>query len=73
MARHCSPRSRTRPEVFARSAPLVAPLLRRYGYGIAEETTGVLTLEGAALHQGPHRMESKGWIEAEWGTTVPEA
>lgn len=47
-----------------------APL---HGYGIAkwiaEETGGVLALEDAALYQGLHRMESKGWIEAEWGRT----
>jgi DNA-binding PadR family transcriptional regulator len=29
----------------------------------------VLELEDAALYQGLHRMESKGWIEAEWGRT----
>ena len=47
-----------------------APL---HGYGIAkwigEETGGVLELEDAALYQGLHRMEDKGWIEAEWGRT----
>ena len=44
-----------------------------HGYGIAkwiaEETDGVLELEDAALYQGLHRMESRGWIEAEWGRT----
>ena len=55
---------------------LVLKVLSRepmHGYGIAkwigEETGGVLALEDAALYQGLHRMESKGWIEAEWGTT----
>lgn len=47
-----------------------APL---HGYGIAkqiaEDTGGVLELEDAALYQGLHRMEAKGWIEAEWGRT----
>lgn len=47
-----------------------APL---HGYGIAKwigaETGGVLALEDAALYQALHRMESKGWIEAEWGRT----
>ena len=47
-----------------------APL---HGYGIAKwiaaETGGVLELEDAALYQGLHRMEDKGWIESEWGTT----
>ena len=53
---------------------LVLKLLTRgplHGYGIAkqlaEETDGVVELEDAALYQGLHRMESKGWIEAEWG------
>jgi transcriptional regulator len=53
---------------------LVLKLLTRgplHGYGIAkrlgEESGGVLELEDAALYQGLHRMESKGWIEAEWG------
>lgn len=44
-----------------------------HGYGIAKwiaaETNGVLDLEDAALYQGLHRMESRGWIEAEWGRT----
>lgn len=47
-----------------------APL---HGYGIAKwvgaQTEGVLELEDAALYQALHRMESKGWIEAEWGRT----
>jgi transcriptional regulator len=47
-----------------------APL---HGYGIAKwiagETGGVLELEDAALYQSLHRMESKGWIDAEWGRT----
>lgn len=42
-----------------------------HGYGIAkwigEETGGALELEDAALYQGLHRMEDKGWIEADWG------
>ena len=55
---------------------LVLKVLSReplHGYGIAkwigEETDGVLELEDAALYQGLHRMESRGWIEAEWGRT----
>ena len=44
-----------------------------HGYGIAKwlaaETGGVLELEDAALYQGLHRMERRGWIEAEWGRT----
>lgn len=55
---------------------LVLKVLSRgslHGYGIAKwiasETDGVLELEDAALYQGLHRMESRGWIEAEWGRT----
>jgi transcriptional regulator len=55
---------------------LVLKVLSReplHGYGIAKwiaaETGGVLELEDAALYQGLHRMESRGWIEAEWGRT----
>lgn len=44
-----------------------------HGYGIArwlaDETEGVLELDDAALYQGLHRMEAKGWIEAEWDRT----
>ena len=44
-----------------------------HGYGIAKwvaaETGGVLELDDAALYQGLHRMEAKGWAEAEWGRT----
>ena len=42
-----------------------------HGYGIArwigDRTDGVLEVEDAALYQALHRMERKGWIEAEWG------
>lgn len=53
---------------------LVLKILTRgplHGYGIAKwlatRTDGVLELEDAALYQGLHRMESRGWIEARWG------
>jgi transcriptional regulator len=55
---------------------LVLKVLSReplHGYGLAKwiaaETGGVLELEDAALYQGLHRMERKGWLEAEWGRT----
>ncbi len=55
---------------------LVLKVLSRkplHGYGIAkwigEETGGVLELEDAALYQGLHRMEARGWIDAEWSRT----
>jgi transcriptional regulator len=42
-----------------------------HGYGIArwigERTGGVLGVEDAALYQALHRLERRGWIEAEWG------
>ena len=42
-----------------------------HGYSISrwvgERTEGVLALEDAALYQALHRLEARGWIEAEWG------
>lgn len=42
-----------------------------HGYAISrwvrERTEGVLSMEDAALYQALHRLEAKGWIEAEWG------
>jgi PadR family transcriptional regulator, regulatory protein PadR len=42
-----------------------------HGYAISrwirERTEGVLTIEDAALYQALHRLEGRGWIEAEWG------
>ena len=35
--------------------------------GIRERTDGVVGLEDAALYQALHRLEAKGWLEAEWG------
>ena len=32
-----------------------------------ERTEGVLAIEDAALYQALHRLEARGWIEAEWG------
>lgn len=34
---------------------------------IAERTEGLLAMEDAALYQALHRLEAKGWIDAEWG------
>ena len=43
----------------------------RHGYDIArairEGTDGALGVEDAALYQALHRMERRGWIDAEWG------
>jgi PadR family transcriptional regulator PadR len=42
-----------------------------HGFGISkwirERTDGVLGIEDAALYQALHRIERKGFIEAEWG------
>lgn len=44
-----------------------------HGYAISrfirERTEGALTMEDAALYQALHRLEAKGWIEAEWGVS----
>ena len=43
----------------------------RHGYAVArwlEETTGnAIQVEEGSLYPALHRMERKGWIEAEWG------
>jgi len=45
----------------------------RHGYAIArwiEETTDeLLQIEEGSLYPALYRMERKGWIEAEWGTS----
>ena len=45
----------------------------RHGYAIArwlEERTGdVLQVEEGSLYPALYRMEQRGWIEAEWGTS----
>ncbi len=42
-----------------------------HGYAVSrwvrERTDGVLAIEDAALYQALHRLEGRGWIEAEWG------
>lgn len=42
-----------------------------HGYAISrsihERTDGVLDVDDAALYQGLHRMERKGWLAHEWG------
>ena len=44
-----------------------------HGYAVTrwirERTEGALTLEDAALYQGLHRLEARGWIDAEWGAS----
>jgi PadR family transcriptional regulator, regulatory protein PadR len=42
-----------------------------HGYGVArwigQTTDDVLRIEEGALYPALHRMELRGWIEAEWG------
>ena len=44
-----------------------------HGYDISrmirQRSEGALGLEDAALYQALHRLESKGWIESEWGVS----
>jgi PadR family transcriptional regulator, regulatory protein PadR len=44
-----------------------------HGYDISrtirQRSEGALGLEDAALYQALHRLESKRWIEAEWGVS----
>jgi transcriptional regulator len=44
-----------------------------HGYAVSrwirERTEGALTMEEAALYQALHRLEARGWIEAEWGVS----
>lgn len=43
----------------------------RHGYAVArwirDTTGGTLTIEEGALYAALHRMERRGWLEAEWG------
>jgi PadR family transcriptional regulator PadR len=45
----------------------------RHGYAVAEwirETTdGTLEIEDGALYTSLHRMQKRGWLEAEWGVS----
>ena len=42
-----------------------------HGYGIAtwikERTDNTLLVEEGALYPALHRMETRGWVESEWG------
>jgi PadR family transcriptional regulator PadR len=44
-----------------------------HGYGISQwirqRTDGALAVEDAALYQALHRLERKGWVSSEWGTS----
>jgi transcriptional regulator len=45
----------------------------RHGYAIGrwvrENTDGALQVKEGALYPALHRLERKGWLEEEWGTT----
>lgn len=45
----------------------------RHGYGAARwirETSGnSLTIEDRALYLALHRLEERGWVESQWGTS----
>jgi transcriptional regulator len=45
----------------------------QHGYGITawirQRTDGDLEIEGGALYQALHRLEHRGWIQAEWGVS----
>lgn len=45
----------------------------RHGYAVArwleERTDDALQIEEGSLYPALYRMERKGWIEAEWGTS----
>lgn len=42
-----------------------------HGYAVTRwirrQTDGALEIDDAALYQALHRMERRGWVEAEWG------
>ncbi len=44
-----------------------------HGYAITrwihDRTGGVLAMEDAALYQALHRLEARGWVEAQWGVS----
>lgn len=44
-----------------------------HGYGIAtwleERSDGTLGVDDSALYQALQRMEGRGWLTAEWGTS----
>ena len=46
---------------------------RQHGFGIArwleDVTSDVLHLEEGSLYPALHRMERRGWLEAEWGVS----
>lgn len=66
---------RTPPEMLQGTVDiLILRALAReamHGYAISRwldtRSDGVLSVEGAALYQGLHRLERRKWITSEWG------
>jgi len=70
------PRTDTKDRLHGTLDALVLKTLSwgpRHGYAIArwlEETTrNALQIEEGSLYPALYRMERKGWIEADWGTS----
>ena len=44
-----------------------------HGYGLArwieERTEGTLVIEEGSLYPALYRMEKRGWVESQWGTS----
>ena len=44
-----------------------------HGYAVSrwirERTDAVISMEDAALYQALHRLEARGWVDAEWGVS----
>ncbi|HEX5470325.1 MAG TPA: PadR family transcriptional regulator [Lacipirellulaceae bacterium] len=69
------PRKRQKTELMQGTLDLLILRTLRsgamHGYAIAEQiqqtSTGALHVEEGSLYPALHRMERRGWIEAEWG------
>lgn len=55
-------------DVLVLRALTLAPM---HGYAVSrwirDRTNGALEIEDAPLYKSLHRLESAGWVEAEWG------
>src|SRR5258708_29574136 len=64
------------PETCCRAGPVDPKALARgpmHGYGVAEwihqMSEDVLRIEEGALYPALHRLELRGWLSPEWGTS----
>jgi transcriptional regulator len=71
-----APMSQSLPVMQGTLDVLVLRSLRagaQHGYGITswirQCTEGELEVEDGALYQALHRLEHRGWVQAEWGVT----